>query len=202
VSSTSRYNRDRGPTVATDDIDVRLSQIEVQLERLRTLYEQHFAGVLKRIPMREHELLRSALRSILPHELKSTAMRFKHQTIKTRHIQMSNLWDKTLREIEGGTYKRDLFLLRAKTAESEPPTAQSPPPEKRPSGITNQLEMLYKKYSEIAAAQKQKIPEKAAFLKTIQAQIETQKEKNPKAKIELKLQKDETGKFQVKVSGQ
>lgn len=179
-----------------EDVDFRLGQIEQQLEGLRNLYEQHFAGVLKRIPVREHDQFKAALKSILPHELKSTAMRFRHQGIQTRHLQMSNRWAKVLREIEEGTYKRDLFLMKAKEHAAPAPT-ESPAAKK--SGFSSQLEKLYEKYSEMAVAQKQKIPEKASFIKALQSQIETQKAKHPQAKIELKLQKDEGGKYQVKL---
>lgn len=193
--------RKEGPKPAIQDLDVRLTQIELQIENVRTLYEQYFAGVLKRAPLREHDQLKSALQSIPPHELKVTASRFRFQSLKTRFLNLSNLWAKTLREIEEGTYRRDLFLLKAK--EKEPTTQSKPASEPRASTASpktsSQLEAVYQKFAEIASAQNQKIPSKETFVKALQTQIDAQKAKNPGAKFEIKVQKDEAGKFQVRL---
>lgn len=182
------------------DVDARLTQLEQQIEQVKTLYEQHFAGVLRRIPEKEHSNLKNSFKSINTGDLRSTVTKFRYQALKTRLLQLETHWQKVLKEIEEGTYRRDLFLLRAKEkAENVEPKSQPPAAKSAPSKADAQLEVLYKKYSELALAQNQKVPQKDSFIRSIQTQIDAQKAKNPAAKFEIKLQKDEAGKFQVKL---
>jgi len=180
--------------------ETKLTQLEMQIESLKSQYDQHFAGVAKRAPLREHELWKREFNSIALHEIKSTALKFRHQGLKAKHIQLSNLWQKILKEIEEGTYKRDLFHLKAKekAVNSEKPVPVSSPSQPKAKTAVG-LESLYLKYTELAKAAGQSIPDKEKFLGAIQKQIETQKAKNPAAKIELGLQKDSSGKVQVKL---
>lgn len=195
----------RETKIVSENLDTQLMQLDRSLEQLRHAYDQYFAGVSKRPPQREHDLFRKQFTGLPIQEVKTTSTKFKHQTIKSRYLQLQKLWDKTLREIEEGTHRRELFLLKARESQrSDLPSLQtSKAPDSKsvsPNAMEQQLQSLYERYSKLAAASQQKVPQKEAFVKAIQGQIAAQKAKNPKAKIELKLQKDEGGKFQIKLS--
>ncbi len=183
------------------DMDSQLAIFEKRLETLKQAFDQYFSGIAKRAPLKDLDDFRTSFGRIAPQDVRSTAHRFKHQTIKTRFIQLNALWQKNLRAIEEGTFKRDIFLLKAKQKEdapqtSVPNTASSAP---KVSGIDQQIQQLYEKFAALTQATQQKLPSKEGFIKTLKTQIEAQRTKNPSAKLELKLQKDETGKFQVKL---
>lgn len=179
------------------DLEARLTQLDLQLENLRTLYEQYFAGILKRVPLKEHDQLKQAFKMIPTHELKTTATKFRFQSLKTRHLNLSNFWNRTLKEIEEGHYRRELNKLKAKEKTETPLTKSresTPAPSKE-----GQYDLLYKKFSEVAGQQNQKVPSKESFIKALQTQIDAQKAKSPGARFEVKLQKDESGKYQIKL---
>lgn len=185
--------------MAKDPTDTRLTLLENQIEKVRSLYEKYFAGVQKKQPLKEHEQLKSSFNSISAADLKMTASRFRFESIKNRYVQLNNLWSKTLRQIEEGTYKHHLFLLHAK--EAREPAGMKSPAKNIPSTESKKstpFDVLYEKWKEMASPQ-QKIPSKEAFVATIQKQIKQQKEKNPEAKIDLKLHREASGQVQIKI---
>lgn len=193
MSQTQKPKKERREGI--DELLVRLDQ---QLESLKSLYEHYFAGVSKRPPLREHSDFKRALDTVPAHELKITANRFKLQTIKSRHLQLNNLWIKTLGEIEAGTYKRDRFLLKAKEALR---ASSSPSKTKAPSQPTlkSAYEFAYEQYVKLAEAQNQKVPSKEKFAQALDSQIAEIKKTNPSAKIAVKVQKDANGRIGLKI---
>jgi hypothetical protein len=184
--------------MAAPSVESKLNQLEKEIDHLRSLFDQHFAGVMKRAPLKEHDGLKALIRSFTPADLKTTAYKFRFQSLKTRHSQLANLWEKTLQQIEDGTYRRDLFLLKAKERleSTQAPGAKAAP---SPKQATSKFDSLYEKFKEAAQKADQKVPAKEAFISSLQKQIDLQKQKNPKAKFEVKLQKDASGKTQVKL---
>jgi hypothetical protein len=181
------------------DIDAKLTQLDSRLQKVQSLYDQHFAGVLKREPSKEHQDFRASLSSVTPADLKTTAAKFRFQSLQSRHLQLSTLWSKILKQMEEGTYKRDLFLLEKKHAHEKvaptPPTHAEMPAAPK---AKKHLELLYEKMSKMISKE-QKLPEKQAFIASIDKQISALKQKNPDKKIELKIHKNEAGKLEVKI---
>jgi hypothetical protein len=184
------------PKERLGNIDFRLDQIQRGLERLYSLYEQHFTGVLKRQPEKEHSEFKTLFNSISPADLKTTASKFRFQGLSAKYIQFNNLWTKVLKQIEEGTYHRDLFLLKKKVeaTEKEKPTPATP--KTTPSQFA--LEGLYEKMKTLVK-NTEKLPPKEKFIGAIQKQVDDQKRKNPDKKIEIKLLRDSAGKVHVKL---
>ncbi|MBN8553865.1 MAG: hypothetical protein J0L93_00290 [Deltaproteobacteria bacterium] len=185
---------------ASIDIDAKLTEVDRGLQKVQSLYEQYFAGVQKREPSKEHQEFKTSLARITPVDLKTTAAKFRFQSIQSRYLQLSTLWTKIQRQIEEGTYKRDLFLLEKKTTGEQPRPAnlsatnsatETPKAKKH-------LETLYEKMSALVGST-QKLPEKQTFLANMDKQLTDLKAKNPDKKIELKIQKSATGKVEVKI---
>ncbi len=179
------------------NLDFKLAQLDSELERLHSLYEQHFAGLIKLEPQREFKVFKQQFHAIGAGDLKTTAQKFRHQGLQAKIVQYTSLWTKTQRQIEEGTYKRDLFLLNRKQAN---PTKKAEPPAKgAPSQRASKFDALYEKLKGLSK-DPQKLPARDAFIKTIEKQIDAQKQKNPGRKIEVKLAKDEKGNIQVKLA--
>jgi len=180
-----------------ESIDETLAKLERQLESLKSLFEQFFTGVLKRPPLREHSDFKRSLDQIPPHELKITANKFKLQALKSRHLQLNSLWTKVLNEIELGTYKRDVFLLKNKSR-PEAPTSAAP----HPNSLTktgSALDKAYEQFAKLAREKNQKVPSKEKFIRALDQQVSQIKATNPAAKIELKIHQDTDGRLGIKI---
>ena len=89
--------------------DQELATLRKDFEALRTVYEQYFAGVEKRQPMQKRQAYeRALLKSKLGSATKPT-VRFQFSTIQQRFASYRTYWDRVLRQIEEGTFKREGF---------------------------------------------------------------------------------------------
>ena len=203
----------------TRHMDMRLFDLQNEMERVRGLYDQYFAGVLKHEPRKEHDGLLKIVKSIRPGDVKTTASRFKFQSLQQRYTSYSTHWQKFLKQMEEGTFRRDLaYLRRVKDVlkEEAPLTNESAQnlgalskKDKSSAGDTLKskaypasLEKLYEKVSALSAEKGSKAPHREKFLDSIAQQIQTQKTKNPGKKVEIKLGKNKDGKVEVKISSQ
>jgi hypothetical protein len=94
------------------DFEITLSDAEVQLSRLKHLYEQWFQGIERiepQIPRKQLERTIHVLRKAQP---RNTALRFRFQTLIQRYTTLQNYWRRIGRQIEEGTYRRDLLRAR------------------------------------------------------------------------------------------
>ncbi|MCA9618210.1 MAG: hypothetical protein KC731_04295, partial [Myxococcales bacterium] len=85
-----------------------LEDLEPKVERLKALYQQYFMGIEKIPP---HVLRKDVERTIWllrRTRFQNTQLRFKFQQIIQRYNTYGQYWARILREIEKGTYKRDL----------------------------------------------------------------------------------------------
>lgn len=104
--------------MSPDEFDQVLHDTEVKLARLRALYEQYFQGIEKLEPhVARKDMDRSVelLRKSLP---RNTALRFRMQQLAARYGTYITYWQRISRQIEEGTYKRD--ILRAQRSKSAP----------------------------------------------------------------------------------
>jgi hypothetical protein len=98
--------------VASDEFDAQLSDLEVRLERLRSLYEQYFVGIEKIEPAVARKDVDRRFWEMRKVKVRNTAKRFKFQTLIQRYNTLQQYWMKVCRQIENGTYVR--HLARAK----------------------------------------------------------------------------------------
>ena len=108
-------------------IDEDLQELEIKLQRLKIEYEQYFRGVLKREP----RLLRGDVQRIIQTYINqpptNVRHRFKFNGLCSRFQAYRQLWERTLREIEEGTYQGHLFRSRLNEHESGTAKAQPAP---------------------------------------------------------------------------
>ena len=103
--------------VGPDAFASRLDEVEKALERARALHESYFLGLEKRAPESERVDLQRRLNELRKLGTSNTALRFRLETLVQRHIVLSTYWNRTLREIESGTYRRDVFKAQRHQAE-------------------------------------------------------------------------------------
>jgi hypothetical protein len=97
---------------------LELQNLESDLNELRANFEQYFLGI-ERIPP-EKKLERYKKRYFVLKEsfVRQTALKFRIQNLGQKLTTYERLWDKTLKQIEAGTFSRDLKRLKNKTQRS------------------------------------------------------------------------------------
>ena len=94
------------------EFEIMLSDAEIQLSRIKHLYEQWFQGIERiepQIPRKQFDRALHALRKETP---RNTALRFRFQTLIQRYTTLQTYWRRIGRQIEEGTYRRDLLRAR------------------------------------------------------------------------------------------
>ncbi len=87
---------------------------ELILDRLRALYEQYFQGVERlepTVPRKDLDRKLDQLRRSVP---RNTALRFRYHMLVQKYTTYQTYWRRITRQIEEGTYRRDLMKARQK----------------------------------------------------------------------------------------
>jgi hypothetical protein len=89
-------------------LDARIGEIERKLDRLRGLYESFFIGVERAPPNVPRREMNRLILELQQEPISNSSLRFRFQTIQQRWVLFTAYWNRTLREIEMGTFRRDL----------------------------------------------------------------------------------------------
>lgn len=92
------------------EVDMLLDELEQRLDRLRALYEQFFLGFEKLEPTVQRKDVDRRFWVLRRMHLRNTATRFKLNTLTQRYNTYRQYWQRNLRQIEAGTFKRHLAL--------------------------------------------------------------------------------------------
>jgi len=87
-------------------INQYLTDIELKLKDLRIRYEQYFAGVEKRAPIREREALERVIRRLNQRRIMQTDLRYRFQNLSGSFYSYQNMWERIQREMDEGRYHR------------------------------------------------------------------------------------------------
>ena len=105
-----------------EDLDV----LDEDLTKLQVMYEKYFLGIDRKPPDQERKKVSAQLRGLRNTLVKNTGLKFRINTMFAKLISMERLWDRTLREIEEGTYKRDVFKAKYRQGDGKPREAAAP----------------------------------------------------------------------------
>jgi hypothetical protein len=89
-----------------------LDALEEGMTALHVLYEKYFLGIDRRPPDLERKRISGKARELRNVMVRNTALKFRINTMFAKLISFERMWDRTLREIEDGTYKRDVFKAK------------------------------------------------------------------------------------------
>jgi hypothetical protein len=99
------------------EIDRELDELQSKTELLRALYEQYFMGFERTEPLAQRKDVERRVKNLRRAELRNTAQRFKLNTLVQRFNTMQQHWTRVVREIENGTYRRDVIRAAARFGE-------------------------------------------------------------------------------------
>lgn len=129
---------------SSEAIAGRVDDLERKIERLRALYESYFLGVERRPPVVPRQELNRLMLELQQVSIRNAALRFRFQSVSQRWTLLVTYWNRTLREIESGTYRRDLQkAYRRIAARGEPmseaeATALGVPPSRAKAFVAQQ----------------------------------------------------------------
>jgi hypothetical protein len=106
-------NRADGP----EALESRIGEMERKLDRLRALYESFFMGIERAPPNVPRREMNRLILELQQEPIANSSMRFRFQAVLSRWVLMTAYWNRTLREIESGTFRRDLARAQRHLAE-------------------------------------------------------------------------------------
>jgi hypothetical protein len=106
-----------------EEIEERLDILDKTLDRLKVIYEQYFLGIQKAAPAYLHTDVERKLRELTQIQIRNTGLRYRFATVQQKFGAYNSYWRRTLRQIENGTYSRNLSKIgrqAARTGEEIP----------------------------------------------------------------------------------
>ena len=169
-----------------------LDKVDEDLANLQVLYEKYFLGIDRRPPDDQRKSVSGRLRTMRTTVVKNTGLKFRINTLFAKLISYERMWDRTLREIEDGTYKRDVFKAKYRIAQREhqQKRAEAPPPEAPKVELSDEkLRRLYDTY--LVARQRTGEPIDGlsfdAIASKIRAQVPVLMQKHNAKRVEFKV---------------
>ena len=108
------------------EFEVLLGELETRVDRLRSLYEQYFMGIEKLIPSVPHKDVDRRIQILRREQPRNTGLRFRFQMVIQRYNTYQSYWMRVCRQIEEGTYKRDVIRAKKRLGDDAARPAGSP----------------------------------------------------------------------------
>ncbi len=94
------------------EFETLLNDVDTKLDRLKVLYEQWFQGMERLEPTIARKELERRVALLRKEQPRNTALRFRFQQFVMRYTTLQTYWGRIARQIEEGTYRRDLLKAR------------------------------------------------------------------------------------------
>jgi hypothetical protein len=105
------------------EIERLIGELELAVDRLRSLYEQYFMGIEKLEPMVPRKDVDRRIHVLRKEQIRNTALRFRFQMLLQRYNTFQTYWQRICRDIENGTYKRHVIRARQRFGGKRPSVA-------------------------------------------------------------------------------
>lgn len=165
-------------------ISQNIDEIEARINALRIHYEQYFAGVEKRAPIREQEDLERDLRRLNQRKIMQTELRYKFNNLSSRFHVYQGMWERLQREMDEGRFQRHKH--KTSPAETVDKTA-------------TEVERIYTDYNNICQQCHVPVPSRAQLEGFIKQQRDNIKAKYGNVQCQFQVT-CENGKPKIKVS--
>ena len=94
------------------DVPRALDELEERIDKLKIRHEQYFLGIEPREPLQERRAVERAIRFLRSQVISNTALKFRFHSLIQRFTTLKTYWDRVQRQIEEGTYRRDLQRMQ------------------------------------------------------------------------------------------
>ena len=99
------------------EIDKELEDVETRIDQTRAYYEQYFMGMERVEPQKPRQEIERRIKVLRKEQIRNTAQRFKFNMLVQRFNTLQQYWGRVVREIENGTFKRDVVKAAARFGE-------------------------------------------------------------------------------------
>lgn len=96
------------------EFEALIKDLEGELGLLKARYEQWIQGIERIPPARQKDRLERRLRELRREQPNNTAMRYRFQAVFARWTTMNTYWQRITRQIEEGTFRRDVQKAKRK----------------------------------------------------------------------------------------
>ncbi|WP_437953904.1 MXAN_5187 C-terminal domain-containing protein [Sorangium sp. So ce296] len=103
----------------SSEVERELEELETRIERLRALYEQYFMGIERLEPLIPRKDVERRIWVMRREQIRNTGLRFKFQMLFQRYNTFQQYWGRIAREIENGTYRRDVIRAAKRVGTKE-----------------------------------------------------------------------------------
>ena len=100
----------------SDEIGEMLDDLHTRIDRCKVLFEQYFLGIQKTAPGQLHVDLERKIRQLTQTHIRNTGQRYRFTTLSQKFASYNTYWKRTMRQIESGSYIRDMARLERKSA--------------------------------------------------------------------------------------
>jgi hypothetical protein len=111
----------KGPSftfqLTREGIEERLGEMERKMDRLRSLYESYFMGTERTPPDTARREMNRMMLEMQQVPIGRASLRFRFQALTQKWVLHMTYWNRTMREIEAGTYRRDVARTQRHLAE-------------------------------------------------------------------------------------
>ena len=100
-----------------EGIEARLGEMEKKMDRLRSMYESYFMGMERTPPNTPRRDMNRMMLEMQQVVIANSALRFRFQSLSQKWVLQITYWNRTMREIEAGTFRRDMARTQRHLAE-------------------------------------------------------------------------------------
>ena len=138
----------------TEQIQKDIQDLTKQLENLRKIYEQYFLGIVREEPTKLRKDVKDLIQKNYGVPIQNATLKFQLQQAVARYNTYTTYWDRVLKQMEEGSYQRDVFkanLHEKERKEKTGPVKPMPADKKTPDVYEN----LFDQYKELKKQLKQ-----------------------------------------------
>ncbi len=96
----------------SERIAQKLNELESEIERLIYEYDQFFLGFQRVEPQARRKRIERMIRDLMDTYIANATLKFRLQNLKQRYATYREKWDRFLRQMEEGTFVRDVFRAK------------------------------------------------------------------------------------------
>jgi hypothetical protein len=135
------------------EFEQTLEDCEIRLDRLRALYEQYFQGLERLEPLIPKKELQRRVQLLRGNVPRNTRLRFRFQMMVSKYTTYQNYWQRVARQIEEGTYRRDIMKARRRREDArEARREEAARPDNPADGISLDIDIDATDFEEEIAA--------------------------------------------------
>ncbi len=126
-----------------------MDELDTKLNKLKVDYDQYFMKILKKEPFQLREEVDRMILKYFGQPIQNTLLKFRYNTLTAKYTSLKHHWGRILRQIEEGTYERNIPANDKPAAQKKQPV-QPVQQEATPAAISNndKLAAMYQDYIE------------------------------------------------------